>query len=89
MSKGGDLVIRLRTASDDGIDLSIEDTGSGVPEEMRASILDPFFTTKQRGTGLGLAVTGDIIEAHHRALHGLPTCSPAPCSPQFGVKKPM
>lgn len=64
MSKGGELVINVRTASDGGIDLSIEDTGSGIPEELRASIFDPFFTTKQRGTGLGLAVTRDIIEAH-------------------------
>lgn len=64
MSKGGDLVINLRTAKDGGIDLSIEDAGSGVPEELRASIFDPFFTTKQRGTGLGLAVTRDVIEAH-------------------------
>jgi signal transduction histidine kinase len=64
MSKGGELVINLRTATDGGIDLTIEDSGSGVPEELRASIFDPFFTTKQRGTGLGLAVTRDIIEAH-------------------------
>lgn len=68
MSKGGELVINLRTASDGGIDLTIEDSGSGVPEEMRASIFDPFFTTKQRGTGLGLAVTRDIIEAHRGTI---------------------
>jgi two-component system, NtrC family, sensor kinase len=68
MSKGGELVINLRTASDGGIDLSIEDTGSGVPEELRASIFDPFFTTKQRGTGLGLAVTRDIFEAHRGTI---------------------
>jgi len=64
MSKGGELVINLRTATDGGVDLTIEDSGSGVPEELRASIFDPFFTTKQRGTGLGLAVTRDIIETH-------------------------
>lgn len=64
MSKGGELVINLRTANDGGVDLTIEDSGSGVPEELRASIFDPFFTTKQRGTGLGLAVTRDIIEVH-------------------------
>ncbi len=64
MSKGGELVINLRTATDGGINMTIEDSGSGVPEELRASIFDPFFTTKQRGTGLGLAVTRDIIETH-------------------------
>lgn len=68
MSKGGDLVINLRKATDGGIDLSIEDTGPGVPEDLRASIFDPFFTTKQRGTGLGLAVTRDIFEAHRGTI---------------------
>lgn len=68
MSKGGELVIHLHKAADGGIDLFIEDNGSGVPEELRASIFDPFFTTKQRGTGLGLAVTRDIIEAHRGTI---------------------
>ncbi|MDI1450052.1 sensor histidine kinase [Polyangium sp. 6x1] len=64
MAKGGELVVSIRKAEDSGIDLAVDDTGSGVPEELRASIFDPFFTTKQRGTGLGLAVTRDIVEAH-------------------------
>jgi len=64
MAKGGELVVSIRNGQDGGIDLAIDDNGSGVPEEMRASIFDPFFTTKQRGTGLGLAVTRDIVEAH-------------------------
>jgi signal transduction histidine kinase len=68
MAKGGELSVSVRRAVDDGVDITVDDTGSGVPEELRATIFDPFFTTKQRGTGLGLAVTRDIIEAHGGAI---------------------
>jgi signal transduction histidine kinase len=68
MAKGGDLAIGVVHAEGGGVEIRIDDTGSGVPEELRASIFDPFFTTKQRGTGLGLAVTREIIEAHHGTI---------------------
>ena len=68
MPKGGDLGVAVRQAVGGGVDIVIDDTGSGIPEELRAAIFDPFFTTKQRGTGLGLAVTREIIEAHHGAI---------------------
>ncbi len=45
---------------------SIADNGSGIPEEIKNKILQPFFTTKKgtEGTGLGLSITHDIIKAH-------------------------
>jgi signal transduction histidine kinase len=71
MPKGGELAISVNRA-EGGVEIRIDDTGTGVPDEVRATIFDPFFTTKQRGTGLGLAVTREIIEAHGGAI----TCEP-------------
>lgn len=72
MPKGGELSIALRSPDQNGVVLTVDDTGTGIPDDVRASVFDPFFTTKQRGTGLGLAVTRDIIEAHGGTI----TCEP-------------
>jgi signal transduction histidine kinase len=42
----------------------VTDTGVGMDEETQANIFTPFYTTKSRGVGLGLAVTKRVIEAH-------------------------
>ena len=47
------------------INISISDTGIGIPHEMLNKIFDPFFTTKQKGTGLGLATSYSIIRKHN------------------------
>lgn len=48
------------------INIIVEDNGTGIPENLRKKILQPFFTTKKgtEGTGLGLYITNDIIRAH-------------------------
>lgn len=43
---------------------NVSDNGPGIPSEMRSQVFRPFFTTKQRGTGLGLASSRAIVEAH-------------------------
>jgi C4-dicarboxylate-specific signal transduction histidine kinase len=51
-----------------GVRVSIADNGNGVADEQRAQIFHPFFTTKPNGTGLGLASTRAIIEAHQGTI---------------------
>ncbi len=50
----------------DQVWISFEDNGSGIPDDIKDKILQPFFTTKKgtEGTGLGLSITNDIIKAH-------------------------
>ncbi len=57
--------IRVRVGSEDGFaTVAISDTGRGIPPEHLANIFRPFFTTKKRGTGLGLSLVSRIVEAH-------------------------
>ncbi len=49
--------------------IEIEDSGTGVPDELLTKIFEPLFTTKQRGTGLGLASCKRIIEQHGGSIH--------------------
>ena len=63
MPGGGTLTIRTYRR-DNLVGLSVTDTGSGIAPDDLQRIFDPFFTTKSDGTGLGLAVSYQIIEAH-------------------------
>ena len=62
----GKLTIRTRML-DQHVEISITDTGTGIPEAVRARIFDPFFTTKEvgRGTGQGLAIARSVIVKKH------------------------
>lgn len=68
MPGGGrlEVVTRNRTDGDrDGVEVTISDTGSGIPKEQVKQIFQPFFTTKEEGTGLGLAITYGIVQEHN------------------------
>lgn len=73
MPSGGRLTLRCSKSKAERITIEIEDTGPGIPPEIRQSIFEPFFTTKiaGKGTGLGLAVAYGIIGRHGGELEAL------------------
>jgi two-component system NtrC family sensor kinase len=65
MPKGGTLRVSTRlTGADLPVEVTVADTGIGIPPEYVSKVLDPFFTTKEKGTGLGLSVVYGVIERH-------------------------
>ena len=67
MPDGGSLTIRSY-GKENSILIEFEDTGTGIPKEKLMKIFDPFYTTKEKGTGLGLAVSYNIIKKMYGTL---------------------
>jgi signal transduction histidine kinase len=70
-SSGGTLRVtaaRAKSANRDGVEVRIEDTGPGIPAELREQIFNPFVTTKKTGVGLGLSIVHRIIDGHHGTI---------------------
>ena len=63
MTKGGTLTLQTGEGAD-GVWMSVEDTGGGIPQEQINRIFEPFFTTKKTGTGLGLMIVQRIVRTH-------------------------
>lgn len=67
---GGRVVVETRhVGGEDRVELSVSDTGPGIAEDVVPQLFEPFFSTKQGGTGLGLALTHQIIREHGGTLH--------------------
>jgi PAS domain S-box-containing protein len=63
MTKGG--ILTLQTGeTPESVWVSVTDTGGGIPEEQMRRIFEPFYTTKKKGTGLGLMIVQRIVRAH-------------------------
>jgi signal transduction histidine kinase/CheY-like chemotaxis protein len=67
MPESGTLTLRTCNHGQTGIEITVEDTGTGMPKTVLDKALDPFFTTKDvgKGTGLGLSMVYSIVKAHH------------------------
>ncbi len=95
MPEGGTITIASRSVSagGDAIEISIADTGCGIPEENLPRLFTPFFTTKPigKGTGLGLAIAYGIVKMHRGSIDvqskvgvGTTFVIRLPCSPAIG-----
>jgi len=75
-SRGGRLRVEVRRSransrggdSIDGVEVRIDDTGPGIPMELREQIFNPFFTSKKDGVGLGLSIVAKIIDDHRGTI---------------------
>jgi two-component system, NtrC family, sensor histidine kinase HydH len=70
-SGGGTLRVtaaRANNANRNGVEVRVEDTGPGIPAELREQIFNPFVTTKKTGVGLGLSIVSRIIDGHHGTI---------------------
>lgn len=63
MPKGGTLTVNT-SAKDGYVEVKFADTGCGIPKKNLGKLFDPFFSTKEAGTGLGLSLSFGIVEAH-------------------------
>ena len=85
MPGGGELRISARPIRE-MVEILFQDTGPGVPEEVRNRIFEPFVSTKEGGTGLGLSVSYGIIAAHGGSLDIVPERGTGAC---FRVTLPI
>ncbi len=64
----GEIIIRFEEKTSGKIQIQVQDSGPGIPENILPKIFEPLFSTKQRGTGLGLSSCKSIVEQHQGTI---------------------
>jgi two-component system sensor histidine kinase HydH len=67
MQSGGRMEVHLADKGS-AVEISVRDTGKGIPENIRSRIFDPFFTTKPKGIGLGLSISYRLMKMHSGSI---------------------
>jgi len=83
MPSGGTVTVTTRYDTK-GISFSVEDEGGGIPAENREKVFEPFFSTKKEGTGLGLPIVKQLVEA----MDGTITLTATPAGSRFEIRIP-
>lgn len=68
MPEGGQLIIRTEISDSRWVDVSFIDSGVGIADDILGDIFNPFFSTKAKGIGLGLAITKILVEANNGTI---------------------
>ncbi len=90
MGPGGQLAIRVahrNSAEVPRLVVEVSDTGAGIPEAVANRLFDPFVTTKERGSGLGLSICRGIVDAHGAAIRAYN--NPGRCGATVAVEFPV
>lgn len=67
-TSGPEVLVSTQASGDEGIEISVRDSGPGIPAPDLNRVFDPFYTTKTEGMGMGLSISRSIIEAHRSHL---------------------
>lgn len=73
------LVIQARRTQETMVEVSVRDSGPGIPEANLSKVFEPFFSTKQNGMGIGLMICRTIVESHGGSLRAENNSGPGAC----------
>ncbi len=68
MPDGGNLIVKSELESPECVEVTITDTGVGIPKENKEKVFEPLFTTKAKGIGLGLAIVQALVHGHNGTI---------------------
>lgn len=68
MPEGGEILVQLQNSAPGECVVSVKDHGCGIPEELLPRLGEPFYSLKEKGTGLGIMICHKIIKQHHGSI---------------------